>query len=59
MSFKAYDLYSQEYPLARLNGKWGLSQPVVAPFIVRLRWAWKVVRGEAEIIVWPHTGEET
>lgn len=57
MSFRAEDLIPSQIsnlPMQSLPRKrWMIAQPVPAPLIVRIREAWLVLTGKAEIIVWP------
>ena len=58
MSFDARRLHGEDYAeTGDINGRWGLAKPLPAPFRWRLRDAWRVLKGEAEIIVWPDTEE--
>lgn len=35
------------------GGRWIPSEPLVAPFVVRLRDAWEVLLGRARAVRWP------
>ncbi len=40
---------SQQEP----DGRWIPARPMIEPFVIRLRDAWRVLRGEAEAVTWP------
>ena len=36
-----------------INGKWVPARPLPGPFLWRLSDAWKVLKGEADAVMWP------
>lgn len=52
MTFVAHELRGDTERSCRVHG-WELAKPLPAPLLWRLRAAWLVVKGEAEIVVWP------
>ena len=53
MPFDARRLRGDYPDTGDVNGRWYLAKPIPDPLIWRLRQAWEVVMGRAEIIVWP------
>ena len=45
------DLWNQT--AAFINGRWAPARPKVASLTSRIKFAWLVIKGKADIVIWP------
>ncbi|MEM7416767.1 MAG: hypothetical protein AAF389_14775 [Gemmatimonadota bacterium] len=53
MPFDARKLNGDYPDMGGPDGRWYLAKPIPGPLEWRLRWAWKVITGECDVIYWP------